>query len=124
MNDDRQSSLELLLDTITNTFGGIVFLALLVVVLLQLTSDKATQEAPQKETVDRLVAMETELITATRQRDELLRAVLVQDQLLGQFATEENRRDLGRLRTSREMMRATESQRLKLAGDLVNKRTV
>lgn len=37
-NDYYASSLELLLDTITNAFGGILFLALLVVVLLQSSS--------------------------------------------------------------------------------------
>ncbi len=36
------SSLELLLDTITNAFGGILFLAILVVILLQGTSRKLT----------------------------------------------------------------------------------
>jgi len=46
-----QGSLELLLDTITNTFGGIVFLAILIVILLQTTPDKIeaqpTQNSPK-----------------------------------------------------------------------------
>ena len=33
-------SLELLLDTICNTFGGILFISLLVVILLNTTSEK------------------------------------------------------------------------------------
>ncbi len=121
MNDDQQSSLELLLDTITNTFGGILFLALLVVVLLQLTVDKSIPEAPQRETAERLVTLETELTVAVRQRDELLRTASIQDRLLKQFATESNRQELEQLKTARETMRAVETERLQLAGDLVSK---
>lgn len=50
-----QGSLELLLDTITNTFGGIVFLAILIVVLLQTTPDKIEAQPTQnsqKHTID------------------------------------------------------------------------
>lgn len=39
------SSLELLLDTITNTFGGILFLAILVSLLLQSTGAHESQES-------------------------------------------------------------------------------
>lgn len=41
----RDSSLELLLDTITNTFGGILFIAILVSLMLQTTSRQILQEA-------------------------------------------------------------------------------
>lgn len=40
---ESSDSLELLLDTITNTFGGILFLAILVVILLRSTSESKTE---------------------------------------------------------------------------------
>jgi hypothetical protein len=46
---DRDSSLELLLDTITNTFGGILFIAILVSLMLRSTSQHASQEAARHE---------------------------------------------------------------------------
>lgn len=45
----RDSSLELLLDTITNTFGGILFIAILVSLMLRSTSRQAWQEAARHE---------------------------------------------------------------------------
>jgi hypothetical protein len=42
----KQDSLELLLDTICNTFGGVLFIAILVVLLLQQTGTETTSEAP------------------------------------------------------------------------------
>jgi hypothetical protein len=46
---DRDSSLELLLDTITNTFGGILFIAILVSLMLRSTSRQAWEEAARHE---------------------------------------------------------------------------
>ena len=44
-NFSDSGSLELLLDTITNAFGGIVFLAILIVVLLETTTDDVGAES-------------------------------------------------------------------------------
>ena len=41
-----QDSLELLLDTICNTFGGVLFIAMMVVILLQQTSKESAPELP------------------------------------------------------------------------------
>ena len=46
---DRGSSLDLLLDTITNTFGGILFIAILVSLMLRSTSRQAWEEAARFE---------------------------------------------------------------------------
>lgn len=121
MSDGDESSLELLLDTITNAFGGILFLALLVIVLLQMTSDRVADEPPSRETATKLVAMEREVLSATRERDELLRATVIQDQLAKQLVTDENRIALGSLQASRQSSTDLNSQRVKLAAELVNK---
>jgi hypothetical protein len=58
------SSLELLLDTITNTFGGILFIAILVALLLQTTGrdeEAAAAAAPPPLTEAEVAAMEVRL---------------------------------------------------------------
>lgn len=47
-------SLELLLDTVTNTFGGILFLALLVAILLQKTSPSPSADDSNENQVEPL----------------------------------------------------------------------
>ncbi len=44
-----EGSLELLLDTICNTFGGVLFISLLVVILLNMTSRKVSVSSPPTE---------------------------------------------------------------------------
>lgn len=119
MSKDPESSLELLLDTITNTFGGIVFLALLVVVLLQLTSDRMSTAPPKPETADRLITLEKDMIIATAKRDVLLRTLAIQAQLLDQLSTESSRQDLARLQQARARVHELESVGLDLAQSVV-----
>jgi hypothetical protein len=47
-NDDI-GSLELLLDTICNTFGGVLFISILVIVMLNMSGTQASLEPPTKE---------------------------------------------------------------------------
>ncbi len=119
MNDSPESSLELLLDTITNAFGGILFLALLVVLLLRITSETKGTEAPTREAAANLSAAQASLIAAERERDELLRAVAMQEQLAGQLLSVESQEQLELLDGARESRDDLGSQRLSLAGALV-----
>ena len=48
LKDNLPESLELLLDTMCNTFGGIMFIALSLVIISQLVTDKIVSEAPEK----------------------------------------------------------------------------
>jgi hypothetical protein len=77
------SSLDLLLDTITNTFGGILFLAILVSLLLRTTSatqgERTSQKQPPLEVADQ-VAFEVKLEDL---QDQLAR---LQARLAGQKA--------------------------------------
>ncbi|MFM7135801.1 MAG: hypothetical protein ACKO1M_01850 [Planctomycetota bacterium] len=66
---DRDSSLELLLDTITNTFGGILFIAILVSLLLR-TSSRSAQESTTR----------AEPMTAVEQADLEVRVAALQDE--------------------------------------------
>jgi hypothetical protein len=58
---DRDSSLELLLDTITNTFGGILFIAILVSLMLRSTSEQVWEEAARHEPMTPLEAARLEV---------------------------------------------------------------
>lgn len=60
----EESSLELLLDTICNTFGGILFISLLVVIILNTTSESAVHSPPSQ-------AAQASMIQASIERDEL-----------------------------------------------------
>ncbi len=63
--DLKGDSLELFLDTICNTFGGILFIALLVAILLQ-SSGRSNIENPQNKPVDKI-----EYIKAENKLDQL-----------------------------------------------------
>ena len=62
---ETNSSLDLLLDTICNTFGGIIFLAILVAVLLQF-SGAAPFETPATTSDESVRALETEIAALER----------------------------------------------------------
>lgn len=83
----NQDSLDLLLDTICNTFGGVLFIAILVILLLQQTSPTESQGEPAQ-----LTASESQQIVNDFQRLQeqlsLLRAsTAAQDELLSQFSS-------------------------------------
>ncbi|HID23046.1 MAG TPA: hypothetical protein EYP14_11685, partial [Planctomycetaceae bacterium] len=99
---ESESSLELLLDTICNTFGGVVFIALLIVLLLRSTVERlpeARQDSPPVHEVRRVQAeltqLESELQVARKTRAE-------QTRLTQLFASEEVRRLAAALRQRRE----------------------
>lgn len=79
-SNSDESSLELLLDTITNTFGGIVFIALLVVLLLGQKSSSseanAESERIKKELEVELANYEQQLKQLEQQRTSLQESTL------------------------------------------------
>lgn len=85
--NSNQDSLDLLLDTICNTFGGVLFIAILVILLLQQTSPTESQGEPAQ-----LTDSESQQIVNDFQRLQdqlsLLRAsTAAQDELLSQFSS-------------------------------------
>ena len=88
----QDGSLELLLDTICNTFGGIVFISMLVVVLLNMSGETASSQPPTDESALELQQLTAELETAqarlhtlhqaTHQRDNTLQKLVSQEQLI------------------------------------------
>lgn len=88
----QDGSLELLLDTICNTFGGIVFISMLVVVLLNMSGETASSQPPTEESALELQQLTAELEAAqarlrilhqaTRQRDDTIQQLVSNDQLI------------------------------------------
>lgn len=90
----KQESLELLLDTICNTFGGVLFIAILVVLLLQQTSRRPPGEAPSQEppvSPEALRALSAELASVTAQTARLRATRASQEELTSAFAPQEVR---------------------------------
>ncbi len=99
-----ESSLELLLDTICNTFGGVIFLAILVVILVQMTSRSEVTDSPAPSQAE-LAEFEERRSENQAKLDTLRRAAAQQQQLIKRFAKPENRDLLQQLqlaRTSRD----------------------
>ncbi len=65
------SSLELLLDTICNTFGGIVFVSLLVVILVNMSSRETADTPPEPVTQAEMLKKQTELESLRQDLKEL-----------------------------------------------------
>lgn len=68
-------SLELLLDTICNTFGGIVFISFLVVLLLSNTSEQVGSAPAEPLERSRLIELENERASLTRQLERSRKAM-------------------------------------------------
>lgn len=83
------SSLELLLDTICNTFGGILFLAILIAVLVQLRERTVARQTPSRAQNAQL-ALGQEQLAAVRDRLATLRAAEAQqERLVRELSSEE-----------------------------------
>lgn len=120
-NIDPASSLDLLLDTICNTFGGIIFIAILTAILLQLSGKAATQAPIAPAEADPL-----QQASAAAERDSLERALRQQDALLGRFDVDTARQELLQLQSVQQSndrlsadnhARAAEIDRLQAEGD-------
>ena len=111
--DADESSLELLLDTITNSFGGIVFLAILTILLLQRTSPAPQVKALATETQrSQLIRSQTALQEAEAELASLRQAVNSQADTQSRFASAESAAEYQRLQEEREeLARTKEAQR-------------
>ncbi len=70
-NSSDDGSLDLLLDTICNTFGGVLFISLLVVILLNMSSNEAASTPPEEATQAELSNWESRLAQANREVERL-----------------------------------------------------
>lgn len=109
-----ESSLELLLDTICNTFGGVLFIAMLVAVLVQ-NSSLAPSAAPDPgPSAAELIAGQSELADLLDRLAALRAAAAQQSELLRQFAMPENTALLDELKSVTAQRDALLDRRLRL----------
>lgn len=78
LNNHNDGSLELLLDTICNTFGGILFISMLVVTLLNITSESVQDSPPTQVTQLQLIEMDLMREQVSTELERLRRAVEAQ----------------------------------------------
>jgi hypothetical protein len=67
-------SLDLLLDTICNTFGGVLFIAMLVIILVNLTGEEASRVPPDAGAREQLTGAQRELAIAQTELSRLRQA--------------------------------------------------
>lgn len=118
------SSLELLLDTICNTFGGVLFMAILIVILLQ-TSNRAPTLPESDVPAAELVELEQQLADVLAEVQTLHQAVAAQEQVLAQVAPEslqESAAELAGLQAHRNALREAKLETLQQLSELEIKR--
>lgn len=76
--------LDLLLDTVCNTFGGVVFIAILMVMMLESTTARPVEQSESPEVAQQLAL---ELQAARHERDELQASLATQQELIDEFST-------------------------------------
>jgi len=79
-------SLDLLLDTICNTFGGVLFIAMLVIILLNMSGHKAASVPAEAEARAQLAAAKDSLAQAQVELERLRRASTEQAKIVAQFS--------------------------------------
>jgi hypothetical protein len=80
-HDLSDSSLDLLLDTVTNAFGGILFLSILIVLMLRMTSEQTqpTQTTADQPSQAELLQLQTKLADARSELSQLQAVSTLQD---------------------------------------------
>ena len=112
------SSLDLLLDTICNTFGGVVFMAILVVVLLRMTSETSGDAPPDAERQAALSALESRREESAARLATLRQAADQQAKLLAQMTKPENQPALAKLDEVKRRRDELNRDRLDRLGDI------
>lgn len=120
---DSHGSLDLLLDAICNTFGGILFLAMLVAVLLS-TSGKQEDATSEKSTLapDEWLQMQAELETAQTSLAGLLTAISQQASLQQEFDEPDLAATVARLQAVEKQNAELEAERVRRLGEVVRKK--
>ena len=94
----KQDSLELLLDTICNTFGGVLFIAILVVMLLQQTGKGVSPPPPVTVPPEKLHDLSQQITELTAELIRLKANRESQVSIVDSFSTEEVRELIQRRR--------------------------
>lgn len=110
---NADSSLELLLDTICNTFGGVLFLAILIAMLLQLRGRAATVASPSVAHQLEFERLTNQQVDARERLEKISGALREQDKLVAQFqSNSQSIAELERQKQQRDRLNATSAKLL------------
>lgn len=118
--DTGESSLELLLDTICNTFGGVLFVALLVAVLLQLSHSKLSASMDSENANISLLQLQQQAEDARAELRRLRRVQTLQQEMLRDLVPEDYQDELERLFSLRRQQAELEEQLAELRDKSIN----
>ena len=112
-------SLELLLDTICNTFGGVLFISILVVVLLNMTSKQLAVDPPSRNAQAELLEVR-ELLQDSKKEMSRLTATLAQQERLQEhiFDEPELEGQVDKLEMLRKTCQDRRDQKIALLNDI------
>ena len=121
----NESSLELLLDTICNTFGGVLFLAMLVSLLLTQTRKRTESESESADPVPAvsaadLVRLDTEAEELEQQIQQLEKLVGDVEGMAGEFAEPDYKEKLEAMQTVEREQRTLAAKRVRILSDIAD----
>jgi len=108
-------SLDMLLDTISNTFGGILFLTLLVALLVHFNESKIQERQTQSISNEELTALSKALEKKTASLESFRRALKTQSRTLAQFKPDQSSRLIEEILKLRRKKNTLVQKRIDLA---------
>jgi len=122
-SDQHNESLDLLLDTITNTFGGVLFIAILVTVLLQFTGRAHEEKHSTSDIETNPLELESELRQTLAERDSLQRALAEQEAMSELFDKPHLRQQFREVSALRRKRDALDRDRLEAIQQITQKQS-
>jgi len=122
--DSSAGSLDLLLDTICNTFGGVLFIAILAAILLQATHDKKqNHQEEEKPNQEQLTQLQLELDAALSELDSLRIAADIQAKQSKVLKADDERGDRDELDRTMADRNALALERVQLLQSMATRQT-
>lgn len=120
-SNTTSDSLDLLLDTICNTFGGVLFISLLVVILLNSTVEKVQNDLPVAEVERELSDLRRELTQSEAQLSMVADAMKQQDRISQQIVSPNLAENANRLFDKRDELVSLSTQLTSRMGNLADR---
>lgn len=119
-NNTSDESLDLLLDTICNTFGGVLFISMLVVILLNMSSESTTTLIVPEQSRQEMLNARASLVESSAELERLRRAASERQSITQKFANPEVAVQLAELQQMTSLNQSIRQSRDQLLSSLVN----
>lgn len=110
---DDEGSLELLLDTICNTFGGVLFISILVALMLNVSSNQVMSDLPNESQRTELLDAQSRLSDTSHELDVLTQAMQAQANVEKQVVAPDLQVHVRTIRQVQEVTAAKAARQLK-----------